>query len=130
MNRDSMQPLLKQLVATPFFRYFKTDLYCECPLWPEDGMCSLRDCSVCECEPGEVPAPWREAEEAAKAAAAPESCDGLQRESDLDRTIQPSIKAKLMSVSDWKGYRNPWMPDGEKNTEREREGGWGKALSS
>ncbi len=45
----------------------QADLYCECPLWPDDGMCSLRDCSVCECEPDEVPEPWRRAEG--------ESCD-------------------------------------------------------
>lgn len=111
MNVNSMLPTLKEIIRTPFFRYFKTDLYCECPLWPDDGMCSLRDCAVCECEPGEVPATWIKAEEEARGVKTPESCDGLQRESDLDRTITPSIKAKLASVSDWKGYRNPWMPD-------------------
>lgn len=112
VNRDSMLPTLKELVTTPFFRYFKTDLYCECPLWPDDGMCSLRDCSVCECEPDEVPQPWREAEEAAGVdGASHESCASVQHESDIDRTIQPSIKAKLTSVRDWKGYKNPWMPD-------------------
>jgi len=104
-----MRPLLAELVRTPFFRYFKTDLYCECPLWPEDGMCSLRDCSVCECEPEEIPEPWRKEEELHDK----ESCDSLQRESNIDRTILPSMKAKLMSVHDWKGYRNPWMPDGK-----------------
>lgn len=46
----------------------QVDLYCECPLWPDDGMCSLRDCSVCECEEQEVPEPWRKAE-------AVEACD-------------------------------------------------------
>ena len=40
----------------------QVDLFCECPLWPDDGMCSLRDCSVCECEEHEVPEPWRKAE--------------------------------------------------------------------
>ena len=35
-------------------------LYCDCPFWPDDGMCMLRDCSVCECEDEEVPAPWKE----------------------------------------------------------------------
>lgn len=71
INRDAMQPLLSELVKAPFFRYFKTDLYCECPLWPDDGMCSLRDCSVCECEPEEVPEPWRKDEVDAKH----ESCE-------------------------------------------------------
>lgn len=70
-------------------------------------MCSLRDCSVCECEPDEIPEPWRKEEEMHDK----ESCDSLQRESNIDRTILPSMKAKLMSVHDWKGYRNPWMPD-------------------
>ena len=27
-------------------------LWCDCPFWPDDGMCSLRDCSVCECQEG------------------------------------------------------------------------------
>ncbi len=62
LNREALLPVLTQLVQTPFFRYFKTDLYCDCPFWPEDGMCSLRDCSVCECEDGEVPKPWLSAE--------------------------------------------------------------------
>lgn len=50
----------------------QVDLYCECPLWPDDGMCSLRDCSVCECEEQEVPEPWRKAE-------AVEACDSEWR---------------------------------------------------
>ncbi|KAG7674052.1 hypothetical protein Ndes2526B_g02467 [Nannochloris sp. 'desiccata'] len=114
VNRDAMQPLLEELVKTPFFRYFKTDLFCECPLWPDDGMCSLKDCSVCECEAEEVPQPWRDAEKAFEdgdGIETHESCASIQHESDLDRTIQPSIKAKLKSVRDWKGYKNPWMPD-------------------
>lgn len=42
INRDELSPVLDQLVCTPFFRYFKIDLYCDCPLWPDDGMCSLK----------------------------------------------------------------------------------------
>ena len=33
----------------------KVDLWCDCPLWPEDGMCSLEACAVCECENNEIP---------------------------------------------------------------------------
>ena len=76
MNLNSMRSVLQELVKTPFFRYFKTDLYCECPLWPDDGMCSLRDCSVCECEADEVPEPWKNGEESAAKEFA-ESCDGM-----------------------------------------------------
>ena len=59
LNLNSMRSILQELVRTPFFRYFKTDLMCECPFWPDDGMCSLKDCSVCECEPDEVPKTFR-----------------------------------------------------------------------
>jgi hypothetical protein len=37
---------------------------------------------------------------------------GVQHESDVDRTLPPHIKASLLSVRDWRGYKNPWMPEG------------------
>ena len=43
-----------------YFRYFKVDLWRDCPFWPEDGQCHLRNCAVCECDPHEVPACWDE----------------------------------------------------------------------
>ncbi|KAF6169134.1 hypothetical protein GIB67_038631 [Kingdonia uniflora] len=55
LNEDVLNPLLQQLVTTPFFRYFKIKLWCDCPFWPDDGMCRLRDCSVCECPENEFP---------------------------------------------------------------------------
>ena len=126
----------------------QVDLYCECPLWPDDGMCSLRDCSVCECEEQEVPEPWRKAEAVEGCNSErrwcwcvcvcgwgwgwgggqrhwPELCRrtvwlasllghaaDVQLESDVDRTLAPHVKANLLSVRDWRGYRNPWMPEG------------------
>jgi hypothetical protein len=30
----------------------------------------------------------------------------------VDRTLAPHVKASLLSVRDWRGYRNPWMPEG------------------
>lgn len=62
VNRDDIGPILDKLVQSAFFRYFKVDLYCDCPFWPDDGMCAMRDCSVCECEEDEVPKIWRAAE--------------------------------------------------------------------
>ena len=70
VNKEAVLPLLRDLVRTPFFRYFKVNLYCDCPFWPDDGMCMLRDCGVCECEPDEVPAPWKAADSAA-------NCEGI-----------------------------------------------------
>ena len=61
------------------------DLYCECPLWPDDGMCSLRDCSVCECEEEEIPEPWRKAE-------AVEACDS-------ESASQPCLRQLLRSAA-------------------------------
>ena len=79
-----------------------------------------------------VPEPWRKAELVARTPHPPTRPPthshppvtyspthtpraGAQRESDVDRTMQPSVKARLLSVRDWKGYRNPWMPeDGER----------------
>lgn len=77
MNCRSVHPLLAELVAQPFFRYFKVNLYCDCPFWPDDGMCMLRDCSVCECDDGEVPALWLAQDRPAAAdAAASAACQG------------------------------------------------------
>lgn len=54
----------------------QVNIYCDCPLWPDDSMCSLRACSVCECAENEVPAPWLAAEQqAATACKAAESPD-------------------------------------------------------
>ena len=64
LNKGFVNPLLKQLVQTPYFTYFKASLWCDCPFWPDDGLCMLRDCSVCECEPDEVPRAFKEADSA------------------------------------------------------------------
>lgn len=37
---------------------------------------------------------------------------GVQHESEVDRTLAPHVKASLLSVRDWRGYKNPWMPEG------------------
>ncbi|KAJ9153153.1 hypothetical protein P3X46_026627 [Hevea brasiliensis] len=54
LNEEVLHPSLQDLVKTPFFRYFKVKLGCDCPFWPDDGMCHLRDCSVCECPETEM----------------------------------------------------------------------------
>jgi len=49
-TNEELYPLLRRIVATPFFSHFKIDLCSECQLWKDSPMCVLRDCSVCECE--------------------------------------------------------------------------------
>jgi ERO1-like protein alpha len=109
MNLNSMRSILSELVRTPFFRYFKTDLMCECPFWPDDGMCSLKDCSVCECDPKELPKTFREADDASMM-----TCKEVSLESNVDRAIRDDIKLKLEET-----YRNPWMPEDEENSHLE-----------
>lgn len=46
-----------------------------------------------------------------------QSCDTVQSESHVDRTLQPHVKARLLSVRDWKGYRNPWMPESDEGVD-------------
>jgi len=54
-NLHHVYPLLKRVVATPFFAHFKIDLCSSCELWHDSPMCVLRDCGVCECE---APPDW------------------------------------------------------------------------
>lgn len=37
---------LHDLVQTPFFKYFRVDLYRECPFWQENGFCMNRECGI------------------------------------------------------------------------------------
>ncbi|KAJ4754603.1 Endoplasmic reticulum oxidoreductin-1 [Rhynchospora pubera] len=60
LNEEVLHPILQELVKTSFFRYFKVKLWCDCPFWPDDGMCHLRDCSVCECPDNEFPELFKE----------------------------------------------------------------------
>jgi ERO1-like protein beta len=43
---DQLYANLKDLVHTPFFRYFQVDLYRECPFWRENGLCMDRECGI------------------------------------------------------------------------------------
>lgn len=51
-------PILQEISRLTFFRYFKINLGKECPYWEEQGMCSSRECAVCECDETEIPKPW------------------------------------------------------------------------
>ncbi|KEP49843.1 endoplasmic oxidoreductin 1 [Rhizoctonia solani 123E] len=64
---------LADLVTTPFFKYFKVDLYRSCPFWEDDGFCVMRECGVTSVDESEVPEMWR--------AAALSKVQGLSEES-------------------------------------------------
>ncbi|KZV88086.1 endoplasmic oxidoreductin-1 [Exidia glandulosa HHB12029] len=52
---------LHDLVTTPFFRYFRVDLYRECPYWQENGLCMNRECGVTSADESDIPEKWRAA---------------------------------------------------------------------
>ncbi|KAH7929869.1 endoplasmic oxidoreductin [Leucogyrophana mollusca] len=52
---------LKELVQTPFFKYFQVDLYRECPFWHENGFCMNRECGITTVDESEIPEKWRAA---------------------------------------------------------------------
>lgn len=99
LNKEVLHPLLQELVKTPFFRYYKVKLWCDCPFWPDDGMCQLRDCSVCECPEDEFPAALRSSEHA--------SCQEGRPEGAVDRTVDSK------AFQGWTDTDNPWTIDDE-----------------
>lgn len=50
---------IQDLVRTKFFRYYRADLWKECPFWNEDALCTNRDCSVATTDENLLPADWR-----------------------------------------------------------------------
>lgn len=50
VNTETVSPLLKKIVETPFFSHFKIDLCSSCELWEDAPLCRMKDCSVCECD--------------------------------------------------------------------------------
>jgi len=50
---------LHELVETPFFRYFRADLYRECPFWQENGFCMNRECGITTVDEEDIPERWR-----------------------------------------------------------------------
>jgi len=59
MNKE-ISPILKDLVETTFFRYYKVDLWKECPFWPDAGLlCTSERCAVPSVEEEKIPEEWK-----------------------------------------------------------------------
>ncbi|RDX55119.1 endoplasmic oxidoreductin [Lentinus brumalis] len=58
---DELYNDLHTLVETPFFKYFRLDLYRECPFWQENGFCMNRECGITTVDESEIPDRWRAA---------------------------------------------------------------------
>uniref|UniRef100_A0A1D1YM89 Endoplasmic oxidoreductin-1 n=1 Tax=Anthurium amnicola TaxID=1678845 RepID=A0A1D1YM89_9ARAE len=105
LNKEVLHPILQELVASPFFRYFKVKLWCDCPFWPDDGMCRLRDCSVCECPESEFPEPFKKPFHGLSADNM--MCQEGKPQAAVDRTIDTKV------FRGWVEVDNPWTYDDE-----------------
>ncbi|GAA6034544.1 hypothetical protein JCM8097_005385 [Rhodosporidiobolus ruineniae] len=86
VNHDLFERV-HELVATPYFRYHKVDLYKDCPFWSEDGSCMNRACGVEWLDEDHIPEAWRSStlgklKEANPQLAAPAGCKDI-KESDF-----------------------------------------------
>lgn len=106
LNSQVLHPLLQEVVATPFFRYFKVKLWCNCPFWPDDGMCRLRDCSVCECPENEFPEPFKRPVYRGLS-----SDDLVCQEGKPEATVDRTLDRK--AFRGWIETDNPWTHDDE-----------------
>ncbi|CAN0911508.1 Endoplasmic reticulum oxidoreductin-1 [Linum grandiflorum] len=106
LNEEVLYPSLQELVKTPFFRYFKAKLWCDCPFWADDGMCRLRDCSVCECPDNEFPESFK----LPFGRGLPSDdliCQEGKPEAAVDRTLDRK------AFRGWTETDNPWTNDDE-----------------
>ncbi|CAL9015895.1 unnamed protein product [Prunus brigantina] len=105
INKEVLHPSLQELVKTPFFRYFKVKLWCDCPFWPDDGMCRLRDCSVCECPDSEFPESFKKPHHGLPLDDL--VCQEGKPEAAVDRTLDKK------AFRGWTEIDNPWTNDDE-----------------
>ncbi|EOY27644.1 hypothetical protein QUC31_012614 [Theobroma cacao] len=106
LNEEVLHPLLQELVKTPFFRYFKVKLWCDCPFWPDDGMCRLRDCSVCECPESEFPELFKKPNHRGLS-----SDDLMCQEGKPQAAVDRTLDSK--AFRGWTETDNPWTHDDE-----------------
>lgn len=84
-------------------------MWCDCPFWPDDGMCRLRDCSVCECPENEFPKTFRESSSLSHS-----SDDIVCQEGKPEATVDRTIDTK--AFRGWIVEDNPWTNDDETDT--------------
>lgn len=95
-----------QIANLYFFLLYQAKLWCDCPFWPDDGMCRLRDCSVCECPKNEFPEPFRKPFH--KGLSSEDLiCQEGKPEAAVDRTIDARV------FRGWVDVDNPWTNDDE-----------------
>ena len=81
-------------------------LWCDCPFWPNDGLCHLRDCAVCECPPEEVPLALRDTGGGRLSEDHPQCQEGRPHAA-VDRTLETQV------FHTWSEIDSPWTRDNE-----------------
>ncbi|KAK2968706.1 hypothetical protein RJ640_005893 [Escallonia rubra] len=81
-------------------------LWCDCPFWPDDGMCRLRDCSVCECPENEFPESFK-----APSKRGLLSDDLVCQEGKPQATVDRTLDTK--AFTGWIEIDNPWTHEDE-----------------
>ncbi|CAO1632289.1 unnamed protein product [Sympodiomycopsis kandeliae] len=59
LNTPRFFKTLDELVKTNYFRYYKVDLYKDCPFWVDNGLCMNRACTVEKASEDEIPEEYR-----------------------------------------------------------------------
>lgn len=88
------------------FCVIQVKLWCNCPFWPDDGMCHLRDCSVCECPENEFPEPFKKPFSRGDL-----SNNLLCQEEKPEAAVDRSIDTR--AFKGWIVEDNPWTYDDE-----------------
>ncbi|PWN21240.1 endoplasmic oxidoreductin [Microstroma glucosiphilum] len=69
LNTPKFYQTLRELVETNYFRYYKVDLYRDCPFWSENGLCMNQACGVEKASEDEIPEEFRSSQLSSVAAA-------------------------------------------------------------
>lgn len=54
-NNNKIYPRLRSLLLKDYFRFYKINLYKQCPFWDDDSKCAMRFCSVSPCDDKDIP---------------------------------------------------------------------------
>ena len=81
-------------------------MWCDCPFWLEDGLCHLRDCSVCECPESEFPETFKKPFNGGFS-----SEDLICQEGKPQAAVDRTLDTK--AFKGWVEVDNPWTNDDE-----------------
>lgn len=95
---------VSSLLKTITWNLLQVKLWCDCPFWPDDGMCRLRDCSVCECPDSEFPESFKKPK---RLSLNDLVCQEGKPQAAVDRTLDSK------AFRGWTEIDNPWTNDDE-----------------